>query len=213
MTNGSYDEVDLWEASPTRLLDHPVGDAVLLLRNLYWHDDLLFIGDTFAKAVLPVREWVKWIEDQGTEKLPHIIPNPLDGEEHELANGKISRRCDAAVQEFRFAVVEFDNMNREDQLRFWSGWVRMPELPPVACLIDSGGKSIHAWLRVDAPDRKTWTKDIEQGLFREILTPMGVDSACRNESRLSRLPGHKRHQTGQWQRLLWLGPAPLRGEA
>jgi len=71
-------------------------------------------------------------------------------------------------------------------------------------LIDSGGKSIHAWIRVDCPDRNAWERAIEQELFGQWLAPMGVDLACRNESRLSRLPGHYRVDTGNRQRLLFL---------
>lgn len=203
MANGSSDEADLWEASPVRLSGLPEEDAVLLLRHLYQPDDILFLGNTYDRDVKPVEEWISHIERYGTAELPHIIPNPLDGHEHELASGKTSRRCDAAIQKFRFATVEFDNMDREDQLRFWSGVIRLGLLK-VVCLIDSGGKSIHAWVQVDAPNRQTWETDIERNLFSNWLVPCGVDRACRNESRLSRLPGHQRHETGNWQRLLWL---------
>ena len=212
MAAGSDNEADLWEASPTRLIDRPEGDAVLLLKHLYRRGDYLFIGDQYGKEVKTARDWVEHIEQHGAAGLPFIIPNPLTGQQHTASNGSRSYRCDAAVKEFRFALVEFDNMSRSDQLRFWSGWIQTPKLPKVACLIDSGNKSIHAWVEVNAPNREAWTKYIEQGLFRDYLTPMGVDPACRNESRLSRLPGHRRTNTGHWQRLLWLGSAPRQGE-
>jgi hypothetical protein len=40
-------------------------------------------------------------------------------------------------------VAEFDNLSREDQIRFWSA-VKLP----IVALIDSGGKSTHCWLEV-----------------------------------------------------------------
>jgi hypothetical protein len=40
------------------------------------------------------------------------------------------------------------------------------------------------------------------------LCPLGCDPACRNESRLSRLPGHFRREKNAWQRLLYLNPDP-----
>ena len=123
MAAGSDNEADLWGSSPTRLMDRPEDDAVLLLKHLYRPEDFLFIGDTYSTEVKTARDWVQHIEKQGTAGLPFIIPNPLTGQEHEASNGSRSHRCDAAVKQFRFALVEFDNMSRSDQLLFWSGWV------------------------------------------------------------------------------------------
>jgi hypothetical protein len=207
MGAGSDNEADLWEASPTRLMDRPEDDAVLLLKHLYRPEDFLFIGDTYSTEVKTASDWGKHIEQHGTAGLPFIIPNPLTGQEHAASSGSRSRRCDAAVKQFRFAVVEFDNMSRSDQLLFWSGWIQTPKLPKVACLIDSGNKSIHAWVEVNQPDREAWDREVKGKLFERYLIPLGVDRATRNPSRLSRLPGHEREKTGHLQRLLWLGPA------
>ncbi len=203
MALGSSDEATLWETSPTRLDGVPEADAILLLQHFYQPEEFLFMGDTYDKMVMTVDQWTEWIRQHGTAKTPHVIPNPLTGQEHETSAGTMSRRGDSAVQSFRFATVEFDDIPRADQLRFWSGVLRRGLLP-VACLIDSGGKSIHAWLRVDVPDRETWDVDIKQRLFEKWLIPLGVDSSTKNPARLSRLPGHKRTKTGRWQRLLWL---------
>ena len=78
--------------------------------------------------------------------------------------------------------------------------------------IDSGGKSIHAWLRINLPDRAAWDKLVRYELYGETgrLTRLGADRACCNPARLSRLPGHYRRDTaeapGRWQRLLYLNP-------
>jgi hypothetical protein len=106
------------------------------------------------------------------------------------------------VKAFRFAVAEFDGMSREDQLRFW--WaVNLP----VSALIDSGGKSLHAWIRIDGVDTADqWADLVEGRLFGTYLIPLGCDAACRNEGRLSRLPGHFRTEKGHWQRILYLAP-------
>ena len=93
-------------------------------------------------------------------------------------------------------------MPRVDQLRFWGGYTAAP----IVALVDSGGKSIHAILKVDAPNREAWERDIEQGLFSRVLVPLGCDAACRNEARLSRLPGHYRAEKNAWQKLLYLDP-------
>ncbi len=201
MGSGSNNEASLIESSPTHLNDNPKDDAILLIKSLYKPNDYLFLGDIFDKGVMKARQWAKQIKYLRS-KPPHIIPNVLTGDEHKLSNGKLSKRCDAAVKKFRFALVEFDNMNRSDQLLFWSGWIQTPKLPKVACLIDSGNKSIHAWLEVKQPDREAWDREIKENLFEKCLIPLGVDPATRNPSRLSRLPGHKRDN--KWQRLLYL---------
>ena len=203
MAEGSDSEADLWEASPVRLCGVPEADAVLLLQHFYDPDEFLFLGDTFDKAVMTAGRWVERIRLDGTKKLPHIIPNPVDGAEHETSAGTMSCRCDAAVKAYRFATVEFDDIPRDEQLRFWSGILRRGLLS-VACLIDSGGKSVHAWIRVNIPDREVWVREVKQRLFEKWLIPLGVDSSTKNPARLSRLPGHHRAKTGRWQRVLWL---------
>ncbi len=132
-----------------------------------------------------------------------MIPNSLSGLPAPTADGAgMTLRGDACVARFRFAVVEFDGLSREDQLAFW--WsVRLP----VVVLVDSGGKSVHGWVRVrDVRRAEDWSRVVESHLFGNLLKPLGVDGACRNESRLSRLPGHRRRETGNWQRLLYLAP-------
>ena len=163
------------------------------------------MGERYASGILgkTIRTAAEW-RDYFTKKgktFPHIIPNPLSGREAPTQGGKPSLRADACVKLFRFAVVEFDNLSREDQLAFWWG-INLP----VAALIDSGNKSIHGWIRIDGvTDGETWTQEVENILFRQLLQPLGVDGACRNEARLSRLPGYRR-ENGGMQRLLYLAP-------
>jgi hypothetical protein len=76
---------------------------------------------------------------------------------------------------------------------------------PVVVLIDSGGKSVHGWIRVDAVNSDEWTQRVEGKLF-DLLTTVGADVACKNESRLSRMPGHFRTEKNHWQRVLYLNP-------
>lgn len=198
------DEVDFWKASPIRLYDEPERDALLLLDTLYSPKEILFMGERFDTDVRTVEQWRKRIEQSGTEGLPHIIPNPVTGKEENGKSGKPSFRCDAAISSFRFAVVEFDNLSKEEQFAFWA------TIPlPVAALIDSGGKSIHGWIATEGiRSAIEWTKLVETELYARRLIPLGVDPACRNEARLSRLPGHLRAEKGRWQRLLYLNPSP-----
>jgi hypothetical protein len=144
LTEGNgYGEADIWEASPIRLDWPPEQDAVEALARLYKPADVLFIGDTYGRTVKTVAEWLTDFR-AGRPLPPHVIPNPVTGDIAMTKDGRPSFRADACVKSFRFAVAEFDGMSREDQLRFW--WaVNLP----VCALIDSGGKSLHAWIRID----------------------------------------------------------------
>ena len=63
--------------------------------------------------------------------------NPLDGQDVRNEN----------VTSYNFALVESDEMSIEEQYAV----IQALELP-VACLVHSGGKSLHAIVRVDAPN-------------------------------------------------------------
>lgn len=196
-------EADLWELSPVRIHWPPACDATEILRLLYRPEEQLFIGtrhDAGAEHVLPVSEWIRRFEHRIAVP-EHIIPNPLTGEQGHTKEGKPSYRADSCVRAFRFAVVEFDTMPRERQINFWAG------VPlPVVALLDSGDKSIHGWIRIDAINAHEWTRRVENKLFA-FLIALGADGACKNEARLSRMSGHFRAEKGRWQRLLYLNPA------
>ena len=199
-----HDEVDLWEASPTRIDWPPEEDHIEVLKRLYEPEDLLFIGGkepgVLGWSIRTASDWLEYFQNGG-HTVEWFMPNSLTGSEGRTKDGKPSFRSDDCVKSFHFAIVEFDELSREDQLAFW--WsVNLP----VVALVDSGGKSIHGWVLVDCRDADEWTEQVEERLFGDYLIPLGADGACRNESRMSRLPGHRRKSTGRWQRLLYLAP-------
>ena len=99
---------------------------------------------------------------------------------------------DNDVSAFRHVLVEFDDLPKPEQEKR----LRDSGLP-ITVLIDSGGKSIHGWVRVDAPSRKEWDARRDE-IYRVIP---GIDAKNKNPSRYSRLPGAWRSPTSQ-QRLL-----------
>ena len=211
INQGRYsDEADVWEASPIRLLDEADHDPILFLSTLYEPKDLIWIGRRHQAGIIgdTVRtrdEWIIYYRNGGTSS-PHIILNPLSGRAAPTKNKDgTTLRGDSSVLSYRYCLAEFDTLSREDQIRFWSA----AQLPIVA-LIDSGGKSIHAWLRIAklaaVKTAEDWQTHIKGRLYDRLLTPIGVDGACSNPARLSRLPGHFREEKGAWQRLLWLSP-------
>jgi hypothetical protein len=205
------DPVDLWEASPLRLLDDPAADAILLLKTLFKTDDLIFIGDRHDRGIVgkTIRTTADWIDyyQGGGATAPFIIINPLSGESAPTKGGdKETLRGDLCIKDFRYCLIEFDNLNHEDQIKFWSA-VKLP----IVTLIDSGGKSIHGWIDVKQLSQVTtageWETEIKGRLYDRILRPLGVDTTCSNPARLSRLPGHWRDKGAKAiQRILWLSP-------
>lgn len=225
------DGSELFEASPVRLPSEPgIGDAVALFRQLYAAEEYLFVGsrfDTGPGTVRTAAAWATYFESLAEHleamtpaerrreeyriatAYPHWIPNPLTGAPGETKAGKVSLRADSCVKSFRFVVAEFDTVSRPEQVAFFRG-LRLP----VSALIDTGGKSVHALLRVDMPDAIAWNVRIGAGMFRH-LAGLGLDPSCKNPARLSRLPGVARIKDGpdgrpQWpgtrQRLLWFAP-------
>ena len=100
--------------------------------------------------------------------------NPLDG------NGV----KDANITDYRFALVESDNCDIDKQ----NAIIRELELP-VAALVYSGGKSVHAIVRVDAADYTEYRKRVDY--LYDVCKKNGLepDRQNRNPSRLSRMPG------------------------
>jgi hypothetical protein len=120
--------------------------------------------------------------------------NPVDGK----------GVADANVTAFRFALLESDKLPIELQLSL------LAKLPlPIAAILSSGGRSVHAWVMADVPDAEDYRATVAGML--EILARFGVDGKNKNPSRLSRLPGARREIGAVHdglQRLLYLNPKP-----
>lgn len=109
--------------------------------------------------------------------------NPVDGEG--VKNDNVTR--------FRFALVESDTLPVAEQDILY----RKLELP-IAALVHSGGKSLHAIVRVDADNYEEYRKRVD--FLYDFLEKNGVtiDKQNRNPSRLSRMPGVTRNGNRQY---------------
>ncbi len=198
-------EADLTAKSPIKIPDDYTTHSILLLDNLYNTTDNVFIGDKYGKLPKTVKQWKETLSTQGAGTFPHITPNPLSGKQEQSYSGNLSYRCDACIAQFKYAVIEFDNLTRDEQLAFW---VAIPL--PIVTLIDTAGKSIHAWIKVSGiTTLSDWNSLIKNKLYRQRLASLGVDMACSNASRLSRLPGHLRAEKQRFQQLLYINPDPI----
>lgn len=199
-------EEALFDASPVTLPADWREDGPLLLRSLYLPGERVNLVTDFHREgdkarpkgrgkTLPREAWLAEIHAQGVPESPAgawIRMNPLAGK----------GIADADVGACRFALLECDAVPYPLQMAFFA---RLPL--PIAALVTSGGRSLHAWVRVNTPDGETYRKTV--GEILERLAPYGVDRANRNPSRLARLPGVNRQigASGDGrQRLLYLHP-------
>ena len=109
--------------------------------------------------------------------------NPLDGKGVKNEN----------VTDFRYALVESDSIPVEKQ----NAVIRELGLP-VAALVHSGGKSIHAIVRVEAGSYEEYRTRVDY--LYEVCKKNGLepDRQNRNPSRLSRMPGVMRKENKQF---------------
>jgi RecA-family ATPase len=113
--------------------------------------------------------------------------NPLDGE----------GVSDRNVTDYRHALVESDSVPIADQ------WAIINALElPIAAVVSSGKKSIHAIVKINARDKSEYRERVAH--LYDVCQAHGleIDKQNRNCSRLSRLPGATRN--GNPQRLLSL---------
>lgn len=104
--------------------------------------------------------------------------NPLDGKGVKNDN----------VTDYRYALVESDTLDIGKQYALF----KELELP-IATLVHSGKKSLHAVVKVDARDYQEYRKRVDY--IYQICKKNGldIDTQNRNPSRLSRMPGVTRN--------------------
>lgn len=127
------------------------------------------IGATFGDYNPKAGAWIRF--------------NPLDG----------TGVKDKNVSEYRYALIESDNMDIGVQ----SALLRKLELP-IAVMMYSGNKSIHAIVRVDALNEIQYKKRVDYlyGICKK--NGFDLDKANKNPSRLSRFPGFERNGNYQF---------------
>lgn len=106
-----------------------------------------------------------------------------------ILEGDYSGRDDS-VSIHRYVLVEFDTRPKEEQFAIF----KQSNLP-IGAIIDSGGKSLHAWVRVDARDPNEWRLR-RQAVF-DYLSDYEPDEMTKNPSRWSRLGGVYRGEKEQ----------------
>jgi hypothetical protein len=217
--NFRCEEYDLWERSPWRPLEDWRFDALPLLAALYGNDDFINVVTEFtleqqengkqkANPHGPGRtmrrdDWMRSLRDHSAPQSDAgawVRPNPVKQE----GSGKNGAVCDRDVTGYRFCLLESDDLPLELQLSLWA------TLPlPVAAIIDSAGRSVHAWVMLNCQSSEEYQAKVHS--IYELLARFGICRGNKNASRLSRLPGAQREigkREDGAQKLLYLNPDP-----
>jgi RecA-family ATPase len=118
----------------------------------------------------------------GTESGAWIRINPFTPDDFTGTDGSVSA--------YRHVLVEFDKKAKDEQIAIF----QQSNLP-ISLLVDSGGKSVHAWVRVDAETKEQWEQ--RRNEVYEYLSDHEPDPQNKNPSRWSRLGGVLRGENEQ----------------
>lgn len=113
----------------------------------------------------------------------YICINPLDGDYIGNKN----------VTSYRHALVESDEMERGK----FAAIVKQLNLP-IAAMVDSGNKSLHAIVKIDAENATQYAERVRVLYERCEKNGIAIDKANKNPSRLSRMPGAVRNGKRQF---------------
>jgi hypothetical protein len=187
-----------WVLTPAEFLFsvYEMGDQVLIFTDYQSQGQELFQKYSFC---LLDREELRSFT-KGHADGVWFLANPIDGKEHfNERQQKLSRRSEESVKSFRFAVLESDCQPLEQWLRI------LVQLPlPIVSVTSSGGKSLHALVRVDAYSKTNWDETIRA--IKPKLVQLGADSGALTAVRLTRLPNCYRGE--RLQELIYLNLSP-----
>lgn len=232
---------DLIAASPEPIPSTPGEQAAaqILLMGADWRWPVWAGDGNQAKNPAAVRDAAEWADAfrKGERVPPLACINQVTGE---AAHGGTFRN-DSTVAAWRHIRIEFDDLPLSLQAAFWLGAWRTQALP-IRAVTFSGGKSLHALLRIEeCPDRVPGTQPngqpvretsnaadldfyrrqwgtVARALSSDPEAALRCDLNAPNPSSMMRLAGHLRtdYKGGRhaptWQRLLLITPPDLEND-
>ncbi|PAW76795.1 MAG: hypothetical protein B9S32_13740 [Verrucomicrobia bacterium Tous-C9LFEB] len=174
---------------------YKVGENVLIFKKQMTQGDYCYQVGAGDWQVPELAEALKWTPDG-----VWFLAQPVTGKFHPVPReAKQSRRSGEAVTAWRYLILESD----EAPARLWLG--ALAQLPlRIAAIYTSGGRSVHALVRIDARTKGEWD-DIKAELMGGLVT-LGADPKAMTAVRLTRLPGCFRKD--RLQKLLYIDPTP-----
>jgi hypothetical protein len=161
----------------------PMDNAFDTFLGLFAADDLVVIKTALDRAYTKTAaEWVMDGPPQTMGGCLQILPNPVWRQP--TGGGGCANTEDMGVM--KHVYVETDREEIKHKL--------LPTLLslglPVVAGVNTGGKSVHVVMRVEAEDMKEWRA--VAGAMRRELAPLGLDDASFKPTQVMRLPGVRR---------------------
>ena len=206
-------ESDVFDVSPVRPSDDWSRDGILLVEHLFNKGEIINFVTEFSMSDTKsgTKKAVPSGRGESVERDNLLSHWELMGMPSSEAGGWMRMNpmsgegiADNDVVHHRHILLEFDCIPFDLQLRFLAKLML-----PISCILTSGGKSLHAWVRCDSKDFTSYKDD--STMLLKMLSRFGLDAKNKNPSRLSRLPGvtRKHGASGDGrQRLLYLNPSP-----
>jgi len=184
---------DILAQSPTKLPDNHSADWRSLM-GLFNDADVIWTGDIYdsgkeehADRFRTKEQWLQLDYAPGQFTCPATFKS-----------GSFARSNENVVAR-RFLVVESDELTR-DQVGGIFRWLSEKVRLNLRAIVDTAGKSLHAWFDYPAQD--------VVGDLKLVLPQLGCDPKLFTTSQPVRLPGALRD--GKYQRLVWLGKGGAR---
>ncbi len=173
--------------SPVKVIGNETEHWKLLLKH-FRPDDVIWIGDKFDSGKPEHARHFKTCEDWLSLKAapgPFTCPSTFKNTSHARSNENIVAR--------RYLVVESDTLNRNEVGAVFR-WLKEGCDLKLVAIIDTGGKSLHAWF------------EFEEDLLdtqKLVLPALQCDPKLFTPSQPVRLPGVLR-EIGRYQKLVYL---------
>jgi len=147
----------------------------------------------------------EWIQNHFTPPISSMWNGPDSRGAYVRINPCLDESgSDSGVSAYRHVLIEMDEKSKDEQ------WTALKESKlPLSVVIDSGGKSLHGWVRVDAANKEEWAE--RRDIVYRHLESIGIDPKNKNASRFSRLPGVMRN--GVEQKLIAVNVGAVNWEA
>ena len=189
----------LSDVTPQFDVDFEIGlQAKDVLPKLFYPGELVCTGRKAEQAL--VRPLEETLHD--AQWLQFIVVNPMRERKGINLQGKPSVRCQNNTLTRRHLVAEFDApyLSKRQQAQLIT---KLSAFQNLVMVVDSGGKSLHAWFRVDDYDAR------DQVRFFWVACLMGADPTRWDICGWLRMPGGLRVVEGcpsVRQRILYFNP-------
>ncbi len=157
-----------------------------VLPALFQPGELVCMGADSERALIrPVEEVLT-----EADTMQFVCVNPMRGAAALNYAGRMSVRCQNNVALRRFLVAEFDDatISKREQAQLATA---LGQMAPLVMAVDSGGKSVHAWFRVEGMPAR------EQAKFFAVACLLGADRTRWDMCGWLRMPGGLRVVDGR----------------